>query len=137
MKRPQSMNTTRNIYLTQTNKLPSYLILLFAFVYFQNPDKEIRTKVFAKKIFNGEDFGEMPLDAHWKCDWRLVPKTEEEELLKYVGTQPEKRYIKDTTRFPPLLEYMIMKRNQQSDVPLLKLHINQGDKSKAVLKSTD
>ena len=93
-------------------------------------------------MFRGTDRGDVQLDAHWKPDWRLVPKAEEHLFRDVVMKPLPPVEIQDTISFPPLLERLLMEKMKKEGIvnperPKLKLDIRQGRNNRALLVSSD
>lgn len=74
-----------------------------------------------KKIFRGENYGDAMTTACYKCDWKLVPRSEEHKYLNAELKPLPRTTIPDAVPFPPLLNYFIMLERQQKGEPLDKL----------------
>lgn len=79
------------------------------------------------KIFNGKDFGQIRIDSHWKQDWRLIPKIEEEQFKSHFGNRVETVEIDSKMHLPPVLELLMMKRLGLTEAPVLEKNIVGGE----------
>ena len=87
-------------------------------------ESKVKSFVWGQKVFRGNDMGERILSATFKADWKLVAKEDEKEFLEKMaskGVHQKNERLKET-KFPPLLEKMIIKNNPNSKVtPMLPL----------------
>lgn len=99
------------------------------------PNEEVRkVRVWIEKVFRGRRYPRLIelCSASYKADYRLVPKSEEQELIARANaTPPQVRVISNTVPFPPLLKDMILKEMKQAgketvEEPRLKLIIKNG-----------
>lgn len=87
---------------------PSYYILTKVI-----PDmtcqKQEKGTAYGIRVFRGENQGEKKIEAGGRCDWRLVPKEEEAELIKLAEScQPRPRNVIDPVlNLPPLMEDLL------------------------------
>lgn len=73
---------------------------------------------YMRKIFRGQDFGEVRTTACYKSDWKLVSRANEHKYLNAVKKPLPRTDVPDTMPFPPLLEHFIMLERQQKGEPL-------------------
>ena len=71
-----------------------------------------------KKIFRGENHGDVVVGVCHLCDWKLVPRAEEHKYLNIVQKPLPQTVVPDTIPFPPLLKHFIMLERQQKGEPL-------------------
>jgi len=71
-----------------------------------------------KKVFRGENHGNVVTTASYKCDWKLVHRDEEHKYLSAVEQPLQRTAVPDSIPFPPLLNYFIMLERQQKGEPL-------------------
>lgn len=81
-------------------------------------DNKVRSVIYAKKIFRGEDLGETMTATSYKADWKLVPRSEEHVYLNGVKKPLPRNLVPDAIPFPPLLNYFIMLERKQKGEPL-------------------
>ena len=103
------------------------------FCYQSSFIKDPKSRAYGINIFRGENLGETKLTGEFKADWRIVLKQDEDIFLKKAGLLPTKQKSNPpkTCRYPPLLEYMIMKEanpNVAKSPTLLKLRFGKLEK---------
>lgn len=81
-------------------------------------DSIVRSIVYVRKIFRGQDFGEVMTTSSYKDDWKLVPRADEHKYLNTVKKPLPQANVPDTAPFPPLLNHFIMLERQQKREPL-------------------
>ncbi|XP_074648920.1 small ribosomal subunit protein mS34-like [Tubulanus polymorphus] len=82
--------------------------------------------------FRGVPMGVKKICSGYKPDWRLVAKHEEEQIKKNDAPVRDKRIAPSTTKFPPLMEKMILRDLEKmgkevTTAPVLKISIRQTD----------
>lgn len=68
-------------------------------------------RVWTEKVFRGRSYPKLVevCSASYKDDYRLVPKSEEEELIaRAKAISPKVRVLPKTIPFPPLLKVMYL-----------------------------
>ena len=76
-------------------------------------DVGTRSLAYVRKIFRGQDFGDVMTTASYKEDWKLVPRADEHKYLNIVKKPLPQTVVPDTVPFPPLLNHFIMLERQK------------------------
>ena len=78
-----------------------------------DPDCRVQSSAYVRKIFRGQDFGEVNVTSCYKADWKLVPRADEDKYLNTVKKPLPQTVVPDSIPFPPLLDHFIMLERQQ------------------------
>jgi len=81
-------------------------------------NSQVKSRVWVRKIFRGEDFGEVMTSTSYKADWKLVPRADEHKYLNTAKRVRPRGELPDAVPFPPLLNHFIMLERQQKGQPL-------------------
>ena len=76
-------------------------------------DCRVGSVAYVRKIFRGQDFGEVMTTACYKSDWKLVARADEHRYLNAVKKPPPRTDVPDAIPFPPLLKHFVMLEKQQ------------------------
>jgi len=76
-------------------------------------DYVVRSSVTARKVFRGQDLGDVKITSCYKSDWQLVPRTDEHKYLNVTKKPLPLNYVPDSISFPPLLNHFITMERQQ------------------------
>lgn len=81
-------------------------------------DCRVRSVAYMRKIFRGQDFGEVMTTACYKSDWKLVSRADEHIYLNAVKKPLPRTDVPETIPLPPLLKHFVMLERQQKGEPL-------------------